>query len=235
MHEYVKFDSLSLLQKGVAEDLCRTISSVLGNQQYFTLVLSGGSTPVGIFDYILKNLVEKIEWSRVHVFWLDERAVPFESPDSNYGVAYRQLFSLVPDVHLFPIKGYLGAEQAALEYEKVLKENKLFEKGKIPQFDYILLGIGTDGHVASLFHDRYDFTGKLVIPTISPDNMARISMTPAVINAAKRRILLLSGKEKAKIVARHHNYRAKGLGINLIDEEMEIFVDKHAADLVYHL
>ena len=228
MPEYIKFDSISLLQKGVAEDLCQYISSALKKQQYFTLVLSGGNTPVGIFDYIRENLIEKIQWDRVYVFWLDERAVPFESENSNYGVAYRHLFSLIPNIHLYPIKGWLGAQKASDEYENELCDNKIFEKERIPHFDYIMIGVGIDGHVASLFHDKYNFKEKLVIPTVSPDNVDRISMTPALINAAKRCVILLTGVEKAKVFKQYLRDEASGRGINLITKDMDVFIDNHA-------
>ena len=229
MHKFNTFSSKEMLSKGLANDLCEYISLVLKEKHFFTLVLSGGSTPVGVYKYIRKNLINKIDWKRVLVFWLDERAVSFESKHSNFGSAYRELFVEVKNVNLFPIKGFLGSKKASIAYENELRSIDTFQDTEAPQFDYILMGLGSDGHVASLFHDAYKFNDRFVVSTIRPDGMDRISMTPMLINSAKRIALLLSGEDKAKVYSSYVNQKIEGKGINLITSEMYLYMDKDAS------
>lgn len=194
------FASIDLLQQAVAEDIYSAIKNGIAKKGYFTLVLSGGKTPVGVFRHIRKFFISGINWSQVYVFWVDERAVPHDDINSNFGNAYQELFYAIPDCNLFPMNGDQPSEQSAREYEFLLRNKKLLSSENIPRFDYLLLGLGKDGHIASLFTESDDRPERFVISTVSPDGVIRITMTSTLINLAKRKILMSTGQRKGEII-----------------------------------
>ncbi len=113
----------------------------------FTVALSGGSTPKRMFQQLAAMV---LDWRHIHLFWVDERCVPPDHPDSNYGMTAEVLLNniKIPSENIHRIQGELPPEQAALVYEKELRD---FFEEKLPVFDLILLGLGSDGHTASLF------------------------------------------------------------------------------------
>lgn len=163
------------------------------------IALSGGSTP-RIMNRHLASL--DVPWDRVDVFWVDERFVPYDSPRSNYGAAREDLFSRIsaPRVHAMPTSGDPGA--AARDYSARVRETF---GGKPPVFDLILLGIGDDGHTASLFPEEPfvddESTYCLSIPP-SGDREARLTLSRPVITAAKRIVVLAQGATKKDPIAR---------------------------------
>ena len=207
-----QFTDLAALQQTVAIDICQHIRISLQGQDKFLLALSGGNTPLGIFDYLRENLIDTVNWSKVYVYWVDERAVAHSSNLSNYGNAYRHLFKFTPNVNLFPIQSDLEPQQAAANYNQQLLSVQPI------QFDYILLGVGTDGHIASLFHDQYQFGDKLAINTLSPDNLSRITMTPKMLNVSNHTAMLVTSQEKSKVINLYKNQQSKGMGINLLED-----------------
>ncbi|MDD3563741.1 MAG: 6-phosphogluconolactonase [Candidatus Cloacimonetes bacterium] len=175
----------------------------------FTLAIPGGSAlDIASRKLDLSPLRDEIEWSAWQVFWVDERIVPFKSSESNSGNAYRQFFSKVnvPQHHLHSLDDTVKAESAADSYEAMLNKEFNLEKGEFPSFDLILLGIGEDGHIASLFPDHpvLKEDKRLVVPVFdSPKPPAeRISMTLPVINNARNVVFAVSGSGKAAILSR---------------------------------
>lgn len=162
------------------------------------IALSGGSTPRAM-NRILAAL--DVSWDKVDVFWVDERFVPYDSPRSNYGAAREDLFSRVsaPRVHAMPTSGDPGA--AARDYAARLRETF---GGKPPVFDLVLLGIGDDGHTASLFPDEPfvddESSTVLAIPP-SGDREARLTLSRPVLTAAKRVVVLAQGAAKKGPIA----------------------------------
>ncbi len=168
----------------------------------FSLVLSGGRTPVLLYTLLASApFRDRIPWARAHLFWGDERCVPPEHPESNYGLARRTLLDHVPippeQVHR--ILGERAPEEAALAYEATLRH--FFPGESEPRFDLVLLGLGEDGHTASLFpgtsalwqRDRWT-----VALDGGPGRGWRVSLTPGAINGARKVLFLVSGRTKAR-------------------------------------
>ncbi len=172
----------------------------------FTVVLSGGSTPKSLYTLLADDVTLRaaVPWDKVHFFWGDERHVPPDHPDSNYRMAHEALLSkvLVPAANVQRIKSeYPEAHRAADEYDQRLREFFAVAVGHFPQFDLLLLGMGPDGHTASLFpgtaalHER---TRLVVANWVEKFSTDRITLTPPVLNNAARIIFLVGGEEKAE-------------------------------------
>jgi 6-phosphogluconolactonase len=173
----------------------------------FMVALSGGNTPREAFEYLASDEFRgQVDWAKVHVFWSDERAVPPESPESNYGMARRELLLRVPipqpNVHRMEAeKPNIG--RAAHEYEEVLRNYLELDDRGFPRFHLILLGLGKDGHTASLFPGTRVTrqTSRWVsTPMVTKLNMRRMTLTLPVLDAAMRVVFLVVGSEKAEIL-----------------------------------
>ena len=175
----------------------------------FTVAIPGGSAiDIASRKLLVSPLKDNVDWSAWQVFWVDERIVSLESPESNSGNAYRNFFSKVdiPKGNLHSLDDTLKPESAADSYEAMIAKEFKLEKCEFPQFDLILLGIGEDGHIASLFpnHPMIKENNRLMVPIFdSPKPPSeRISMTLPVINHALNVIFVVSGSEKASILSR---------------------------------
>ena len=173
----------------------------------FMVALSGGNTPRMLFEYLASEEFRgQVDWAKVHVFWSDERAVPPDNPESNYGMARRELLIRVPiplaNVHRMEAeKPNIG--RAAHEYEEVLRKHLELDDRGFPRFDLIFLGMGTDGHTASLFpHTRVirQTSRWISTPMVAKVNARRMTMTLPVLDAALRVVFLVVGAEKAEIL-----------------------------------
>ncbi len=171
----------------------------------FTVALSGGNTPRAMFEQLASQEFRgQIDWPKVHIFWSDERAVPPESPESNYGMARRELLVRVPipqpNVHRMEAeKANIG--RAAHEYEEVLRENLDLDDRGFPKFHLILLGMGADGHTASLFPGTRVTrqTSRWVsTPMVAKLNARRMTLTLPVLDSAMRVVFLVVGSDKAE-------------------------------------
>tara|TARA_R110002167_G_scaffold54096_1_gene154414 strand:- start:1240 stop:1980 length:741 start_codon:yes stop_codon:yes gene_type:complete len=172
--------------------------------------LSGGSTPKGLFTYIVNsNFKVSIKWSNLHFWWGDERCVGFSDAQSNYGEAKRLLFDHINipinNLHAMPVdecdttKAY---ENASMVYSNEMIKN-LAMNGQFPKFDWVLLGVGDDGHTASLFPNVTDLnTERFALLVLKPNtNEYRISLSAKTIRAAKRISYLVTGNSKAKVIS----------------------------------
>ncbi|HUW91682.1 MAG TPA: 6-phosphogluconolactonase [Bacteroidales bacterium] len=173
--------------------------------QYYSIALSGGSTPLHLFKYLSDNFSEKIEWERLLIFWGDERCVSPDSDESNYKMAYENLLQNVPipDNNIFRIKGEEEPKTEAKLYSDLVKANISFFN-EIPQFDLILLGLGNDGHTASVFPDSINLfdSYNLFDVAVKPETrQKRITATGKLLNNALKVLFLVTGKEKAEIVS----------------------------------
>lgn len=184
------------------EDCAESIAAVLRPStegQMRTLVLSGGSTPRGMHR-ILADAPE-IDWSNVHIFWGDERTVPPDHEDSNYRMAHESLLRHIdiPEENIHRMRGELDPETAAEEYEREIREVLGVPEPEIPRFDVIVLGMGADGHTASLFPgtEALDEQQRLVVANEVPQlGTTRLTMTYPLINAAHRVYFLVAGDDK---------------------------------------
>lgn len=176
----------------------------IASKGLFTVAVSGGSTPKRLFT-ILGSMpyAEKIDWSCVHFFWVDERCVPADHPESNFKGAFDTLLSKVaiPKENIHRIKGEESPEVAALAYERDLKS--FFGNVNLPAFDLISLGMGEDGHTASLFpgSDSLKESKRLAIPVyVEKLKSWRVTLTLPVLNNGHCVIFLISGKNKTGVL-----------------------------------
>lgn len=196
-----------IAQAAAVEFVSQALESV-EKKGFFTFVLSGGSTPRGL--YLLLSSKSKsvscprVPWNKMHFFWGDERHVPPDHTDSNYRMAYETLLSKVAvlpnNVHRIKAENP-NAGKAAEDYERELREFFMLEPKQLPCFDMVLLGMGADGHTASLFPGTwviYEEQLLVAAPWIERLNTHRITLTPPAINNANLIIFLVSGKEKAR-------------------------------------
>ncbi len=197
------------LSRLAAEQFVRLAVEAVRAKKLFTVALAGGSTPRSLYA-LLANDKEpfraQLSWERMHFFWGDERHVPPDHPDSNYRMASEAMLARVPisleNVHRIKSEK-ADAATAADEYEKTLREFFGLAKGELPRFDLILLGMGPDGHTASVFpgSDVIDERNRLVAaPWVEKFKSYRITLTPPVLNNAAIVMFLVSGPEKAKVL-----------------------------------
>ena len=188
------------LAQAVVEQIIGLSKVTIQKYGRFCLALAGGSTPRPVYA----NLADQnLDWSKIHLFWGDERCVPPEHPDSNYRMARLALIEQIdiPEENIHRISGELPAEQAAAQYEASLRA--FFDpQADWPRFDLILLGLGDDGHTASLFpgtpaervEDRWVTA---VVHDQPPEPLVdRVSLTLPAINAARQVIFLVTGASK---------------------------------------
>ncbi len=200
-----RFVDETALAEGAAEEVVRGVRNASLRRGRCSLVLAGGSTPRGLYELLSRERYRsRLDWSRVEVYWSDERCVPHDDPQSNFRMAQRALLSRVgvrdEAVHRIPVE--CGAEGAAARYEEEIKRGTA---EVLPRFDLVLLGMGSDGHTASLFPNtpRLLEERRLVVPTeSSTPPQHRVSLTLRTLNAARRILFLVAGAEKARILAR---------------------------------
>ncbi|MEI7833313.1 MAG: 6-phosphogluconolactonase [bacterium] len=179
----------------VADQLVASARTAIAVHGQFTLALAGGSTPRALYELLASSAyASQIDWAHTHIFWGDERCVPPDSDESNYKMAKTALLDHIPipPANIHRIKGELPPERAAAEYAAEL----------LP-LDMILLGLGTDGHTASLFPaspalHAHEMVVAVYQPTLPIPH--RITLTPMAINQAKQKIFLVTGAEKAHIL-----------------------------------
>jgi 6-phosphogluconolactonase len=202
----VVFPSAEALATAVAEHIVGRAAGAIAGTGRFTLVLAGGSTPGGAYALLGGEAFRhRIEWNRVHVLWSDERGVPPEDPRSNYRMARETLLDRVPlpDDQIHRIRGEDDPDRAAADYERTLRA-LLRADTRDPShptgLDLVLLGMGDDGHTASLFPGQPAVreTERWVVAT-GPDaeGMRRITLTPVVLNRARHVTFVVSGGGKA--------------------------------------
>ncbi len=210
----------------------------------FTVALSGGS----LVEMIAPGLLEhsrrgRIKWQAWNVFWADERCVPPVCPDSNYALAQESLFRHVPllEANIYSVEVDRGPQGAADAYEAYLRSFFAPPPGRFPRFDLILLGMGGDGHTASLFpgHPALDETRRWVVPVLDSPKPPpeRITLTLPVINNARNVIFMTAGAGKARALKEVLGAGAAGKGpparrVSLRDGAVQWFIDDEAAELL---
>ena len=188
-----------------AEEFVLAARAAIGAQGRFTVALSGGSTPKALYSLLASNYAG-FAWNRVFIFFGDERHVPPTDPESNYRMANEALLTkiAIPPENVFRVPAENpDAAAAAIEYETQIRRFFALKPGEFPRFDLILLGLGPDGHTASLFPDTaaLDEHSRLVVANwVAKFKTHRITFTFPVLNRAAEVIFLASGAEKADMV-----------------------------------
>jgi len=194
------------LARAAAEEVARRAEAVVAARGRFTLALSGGSTPRALYALLADPEApwrSRVPWSRVHVFFGDERNVPPDHPDSNYRMAREALLAHVPVGSVHRMQGERPAAEAAELYEADLRHE--FGAAGVPALDLALLGLGADGHTASLFPGSpvlEERTRWVAAPFVPHLDAHRITLTVPVLERARAVLFLVSGADKASALAR---------------------------------
>jgi 6-phosphogluconolactonase len=193
------------LFQAAAEEFVRVARTAIGAQGRFTVALSGGSTPKALYSLLASNY-SNFAWNRVFMFFGDERHVPPTDPESNYRMVNEALLTKVaiPAENVFRVAAENpDAGAAALDYEKQIRRFFDLKPGEFPRFDLILLGIGPEGHTASLFPDSaaLEERARIVVANwVAKFNTHRVTFTYPVLDRAAEVLFLASGADKAGIL-----------------------------------
>jgi len=198
-------DPEELAREGAGIFIAR-VQEALREKGTCTVALAGGATPRGLYSLLAgdESFRARVRWGKIDFFWGDERQVPPDHPESNFRMANEMLLSKVPVPadHVHRIRGEEpDAGKAAEEYEEVLRSFFRPKPGEIPEMDFILLGMGADGHTASLFPgtEALKERRRLVVANWIPRlNAHRVTLTPPLLNNAKYVLFLVTGEEKAE-------------------------------------
>lgn len=192
-----------------AEELADTFARQLNTwiieskEDKFHLALSGGKTPSLLFSLLADKYANEVPWNKIHFWWGDERMVPADNPESNFGEVNKLLFSKIGVMpsQIHPIKGENDAATEANRYGSEISLTVPI-KNNLPSFDLIMLGLGEDGHTASIFPGQMHLMDSIEVTGIASHPISgqkRITLTGTVINNSKRVVFLVSGASKSKI------------------------------------
>jgi len=235
----------SELYRAAAEEFVRLAEEGVGRRGIFTVALAGGKTPQGLYSLLAEDASfrDRVRWEKVHFFFGDERHVPPDHPDNNYRMAYQALLSRIPapawNAHRMATE-LEDANQVAEYCETILRKFFRLGPGELPRFDLVLLGMGADGHTASLFPGSgavNEGTRLAVAPWIESLKARRVTLTPPVLNHARVVIFLVSGPGKAKVLREvlegdFHPSRFPAQAIQPTDGTLLWLVDREAARLL---
>jgi 6-phosphogluconolactonase len=199
---------LAEVSEQAAELFVRLADEAISSSGRFAVALSGGSTPQALYWRLgSEPSRQRVPWSKVHLFWGDERYVPPDHPESNYRMARESLLSGAPipaqNIHRMPTE-LEDPDCAAADYQQTLREFFKLSLGQWPRFDLILLGMGEDGHTASLFPGTTAVTetGRLVVANyVETLHAHRLTLTVPAINHAANIVFLISGESKAAVLS----------------------------------
>jgi 6-phosphogluconolactonase len=211
--ELKRFSDSEQMARFTADLTVETAIDAATSRGVFSFCLSGGRTPERLYELLAQPpWADQMPWDRTHLFWGDDRAVPPDHPDSNFKTAYDALLAKIPlaDAQVHRIPGEVRPlSDAASRYEADLRGFfDTQEEGGLPRFDLVLLGVGPDGHTASLFPHAptLDETENLVAAVDAPDHIGphlpRLTLTLPMFNSARLVVFLITGKDKQDVVRR---------------------------------
>lgn len=198
-------DAAAMAERAAAEFVAAA-QEAAAQRGMFYVAISGGKTPRLFFEQLAQpDISTRIPWDKTMLFWVDERCVPPDSPDSNYRLAYEAFLSIVPipSSQVFRVHGeYDDCALAADAYESQLQAVFDLQEGQFPVFDLIVLGLGQDGHIASLLpgDPSVSIMDRLTWPVYHDTRLNRVTLTPPVLQNARRLMVLVAGQDKAATV-----------------------------------
>ncbi len=202
-HEVKVYNTPEDFSRAAAEEFIRCAESAIAHDNPFAVALAGGRSPRMMYELLAHDYAAKLDWHRVHFFWGDERYVSHDDPQSNYRMAKETMLDAlkIPSANIHPMPTHFGdPNEAAIEYGKTLM--KFFSR-QIARFDLVLLGIGADGHTASLFPGDSALLEKeawVVAVHAEVQPPVRLSLTLPVINSARNIFFIAAGEEKQNVV-----------------------------------
>jgi 6-phosphogluconolactonase len=234
------YPDLEALSRAAADLFAERAAQAVADHGRCSILLAGGETPRRTYELLAEEpLRDQVPWGSVHVFWGDERSVPPDDSRSNAGMVHQALLNLVPIPagQVYPIPGDRDPRQAADEYEDLLRR---FFAGVAPRFDLVLLGLGDDGHTASLFPDLpvLEERQRWASATRRPgEEIGRVTLTPPLINQADLVVFLVAGEDKATVLREvledHPDPRSRPARMIMPEQgELRWMVDQSAARLL---
>jgi len=227
----------------VAEAFAQMLESLINRDQKINIALSGGSTPKLLFDHLSENFADKWSWNNVHFFWGDERCVPPDDGESNFKMANDLLFKNIelPQENIHRIRGEDDPKEEAERYAEEISEQLSIVKG-IPRFGLVILGMGSDGHTASIFPNQMELLSSekiCEVATHPESGQKRITITGQVINYAARVVFLVTGESKAKkvseIIQQKENRKDyPAAHISPLNGTLDWYLDEAAAKRINH-
>lgn len=236
------FPTQDLLVQALGASFKEAANEAGSRKENLHIAIPGGSTPQEFFQYLSGPISNKINWNRVHFYWGDERCVPPDHPESNYGMTEESLLSKIniPAGNIHRIHGETKPAEEVRRYADEIKSSLPLNEQSLPRFDWIILGLGSDGHTASLFPNMNLSTTSKKICTIAShpqSGQKRISLTLSAINNARRVSFLVKGESKASVVASVLNCDRKNLSLPAAQVSpnsgiLEWFLDEAAASQI---
>lgn len=243
--EYRVYDGADALSRAAADHFLVTAQNAAKTNGVARIAISGGNTPKRTFE-LMANPAEKyvaaMPWEKIEFYWVDERTVPPDHNDSNYRMTREALLKKVPvkPEQIFRIEGELDPEQAAARYESAIRNHLRLEGAQGPRFDVLQLGMGPDGHTASLFpytaalHELIRIAVANQVPQL---NTWRVTLTAPVINEARDVFYLIAGKDKAQplhdvLLGKYDPERLPSQLIRPRNGRLLMLLDKEAAALL---
>jgi 6-phosphogluconolactonase len=201
---FIIYKTPQALAEAFALELIKEITEAADKKSPFTIALSGGRTPGILYSVLAENYGQAVDWQYVHFFWGDERCVPPDDPESNFGAVASIFLSRIdiPEMNIHRIRGEADPEAEAVRYSSEIIDNTR-SSGGIPAFDHIILGMGGDGHTVSIFPSNTEllYSDKLCEVAAHPlTGQKRVTITGKVINNSDAVTFLVTGHSKAKMV-----------------------------------
>lgn len=231
------FDTPLTMAESMAAEFKKICGEVILKKGMINIALSGGNTPKLLFEVLAENYKNEIDWQKVNFYWVDERCVPPNDFESNFGMTEKYLLSKIeiPVENVHRVLGENESANEAIRYSEVLKNN-LKIKNDLPEFDLTLLGMGDDGHTASIFPDQMGIlnSNEICAVAVHPvTGQKRITLTGRVINNSDSVYFLVTGKSKSEIIKiifeKKNGYlKFPAAHIELTNGELNWYLDKEA-------
>ncbi len=215
-NQEIHYCPLPSFNEVATKEIHDTIFQLLKEKETINIALSGGSTPIPILE---KLKAESLPWEQLSFFLVDERCVPLDSDESNFGVIKRVFFNFISSVSYPMFDDLKTPEKAANEYENIIRQVVPLDNMGTPVFDLMILGMGDDGHIASLFPETSALqeNHKMVVHNEVPKlSNTRISFTYPLILAANHRIMLIKGENKIKVLNELQNSKSTNYPVDKV-------------------